>query len=353
MSVRAGSLLALLLLAVALPASTLELSQGRIKLTLVEGAGRFSVSYLTAAGSYVPLLSPQDPRTTMLSIVLNSSIFRMGDSTGFTETVEKTGTGAQFVWKSDFLTVTEGFSFISSIGATAADGIRIDLTLKNTSRQDFTAGVRYLFDTWLGETGPTPFATDTLPVIKRETTLSGRSLPRWWVSPLAGDPEQLGLQCMVTEDGITQPDRIVFANWKRLSDAAWAYDSSSARDFSLLPYSKNDSAVAQYYAARPLGQGSQFTVTIVLGKFNPAGFPATTAVASGDFAGAVQHSLAAGESAGGGAPAMRADLGTVNTILSRVDAALAPGGADITESELTVMESAIRDLKARASTYGK
>jgi len=224
---------------------------------------------------------------------------------------------------------------------------------KNTSRQDFTAGARYLFDTWLGEIGPTPFATDTVPVIKRETTLSGRSLPRWWVSPLAGDPEQLGLQCMVTGDGITQPDKIVFANWKRLSDAPWGYDTSSARDFSLLPYSKNDSAVAQYYAARPLAQGSQLIVTIVLGKFNPAGFPAASVVATGDFAGAVQQSLAAGKSAAGGASALRADLGTVNTILSRVDAALAPGSADIGESDLSVMESAIVDLKARVSTYSK
>ena len=340
------------LLAAVAPLAALELDQGKIKLTLAEDTGRFGLSYLNAAGTYVPFLSPQDLRTTTLSVVLNSTIFRMGDSAGFSLAAEKTPAGGRFVWKSDFLTLTENFSFITSAGASAADGIRMDITLKNTSRQDFTAGIRYLFDTWLGENGPVPFSTDKVSSINRETTLSGRSLPHYWVSPKTGDPEQIGLQCMVTEDGVTQPDKIVFANWKRLSDAAWTYSTSNARDFSLLPYSKNDSAVAQYYGPRPLAQGTQFTVTIVLGKYNPAGFPATTVASSGDFARTVQQSLAAGKSAPGSPVALHADLTTVDEILSRVDAALAPG-ADISESDLSLMESAISDLRVRVSTYGK
>ena len=354
MSARAGAavVLGLLLLVAGLPLQALELTQGKIKLTLVEGVGRFSISFLTAAGAWVPLFSKQDPRTTTVSVVLGNKIFRMGDTGSFIETAEKTPAGARFIWKSDFLTVTESFSFVASAGVSAADGVRIDLTLKNTSRDDTTAGVRYLFDTYLGESGLVPFATDTLKAIKRETALSGGSLPRWWVSPRENDPEQLGLQCMVTEEGLTQPDRIVFANWKRLSDASWGYDSSSVRDFSVLPYSKKDSAVAEYFDPRPLARGSQFTVTLVLGKFNPAGFPATSAMAAGtgDFAASVEQSLAAGKDAPGSPTSLRADLDTVDTILSRIDAGLAPG-ADITESDLSLMESAITDLKSRASTY--
>jgi hypothetical protein len=343
-------LLLLLAEAGAVPLSALELSQGKIRLTLAEDTGRFNLSYLSAAGVYVPLLSPQDPRTTMLSIVLDSSIFRMGDSAGFARTAEKTPTGARLVWTSDFLTVTEAFSFVTSVGSTAADGIRVDISLKNTSRQDFTAGIRYLFDTWLGETGSTPFFTDTLASIRRETTFSGRSLPRYWVSPRPADPEQLGLQCMVSADGVTRPDKIVFANWKRLSDAAWNYTTSDARDFNLLPYSKNDSAVAQYYGPQRLAQGSQLTVTIVMGKYNPAGFPAGAA-AAGDFARAVEQSLAQGTSAPGPG-GLHAELSTVNMILSRVDAALA-SGADISESDLSLMESALSDLKARGPANSK
>lgn len=324
---RAATLL-VLLLAAAFQAQALDVSQGKIKLSLLEGTGRFSVSYLTAARSYVPLFSQQDPRTTMLSVVFGNRIFRMGDAAEFSETVERTPNGARFLWRSDFVTVTESLSFVASAGAPAADGIRMDLTLRNTAHDDTTAGVRFLIDTYLGETGRTPFTTDTGRVIKVETTLSGRSLPRYWVSPREGDAEQLGLQCMVTQEGITQPDRIVFANWKRLADAPWGYDTSSTRDFSLLPYSKNDSAVAQYYDPRPLPQGSQFTVTLVFGKYNPAGFTATSTLAS-DSAGLAQQGPGRPASARQGTAAspssIRSDLGAVDSILSRVDAALAPG----------------------------
>jgi hypothetical protein len=330
--------------------SALELMQGKMKLTLAEDTGRFSLSCRGAAGTYVPLLSPQDPRTTTLSVVLDSKIFRMGDSAGFARVTEKTPAGARFVWTADFAAITEDFSFVTSVGSTEADGIRIDITLKNTSRQDLTAGIRYVFDTWLGETGPSPFLTDAGTTIKRETTLAGATLPRFWVSPRPGDPEQMGLQCMVTAEGVTKPDKIVFANWKRLSDAAWGYTTSDARDFNLLPYSKNDSAVAQYYGPRPVARGGQLTVTIVMGRYNPAGLPASMA-AAGDFARAVQQSLSQGSAASGGA-AEHADLDTLNMILSRVDAALAPGST-IDDADLSVMESALSDLKARAPVDGK
>ena len=342
----------LLCLAIASPLSALELKQGKMKLTLFEDTGRFSLSCLTAAGTYVSLLSPQDPRTTTLSVVLDSRIFRMGDSAGFSRVAEKTPAGARFAWTSDFLTVTEEFSFVTSVGSTDADGVRIDITLKNTSHQDLAAGIRYLFDTWLGESGPAPFFTDAVSSIKRETSLAGAALPRFWVSPLPGDPQQMGLQCMVSADGVTRPDKIVFANWKRLSDAAWGYTTSDARDFNLLPYSKNDSAVAQYYGPRPLPQGGQITVTIVMGRYNPAGLPATAA-AAGDFAAAIQQSLAQGTLPGPAAgSAGHADLDTLDMILSRVDAALAPGST-ISNADLSVMESALSDLKARAPVNGK
>lgn len=352
MRFRASLLLGLIFAVPLLPLNGLEISSGKIKLTLFEGIGRFNLSYRSAAGDWVPLLSPQDPRTTMLSLVLDSRVFRLGDSPEFVERLEKTSGGARFTWKSQSLLVTETFSFLSSAGSNAADGIRIDLTLKNTSRQDFNAGARYLFDTWLGETGPAHFTTDAGLQVKRETMLSGGSLPVWWVSPRAGDAEKIGLQCMVTGDGITRPDRIIFANWKRLSDSAWGYTTSEVRDFNLLPYSKNDSAVAQYYDPRPLAPGNQSTVTVVLGKFNPAGFSAASTAPAADFQSAVQQSLAEGKTHPDAPSSLRADLDALNAVLSRIDDALAPG-ASISDADLALVESTVRDLSARSATSGK
>ena len=65
---------------------------------------------------YVPLLAAQDPRTTMLSIVVGNKIYRMGESSEFSEKAERVPGGARFVWKSSFLQVTETFTFIPSAG---------------------------------------------------------------------------------------------------------------------------------------------------------------------------------------------------------------------------------------------
>ena len=152
------------------PAWSLDLADGRIKLTLYEGIGRFSISCLTKGqnGIAVPLLAAQDPRTTTLSVVVGNKIYRMGESSGFPEKVEKIPGGGRITWKSSFLQVTETFTFIASSASPVTDGVRIDIGLKNVSERDANIGVRYLFDTYLGESKFVHFRTDTLqPALPR------------------------------------------------------------------------------------------------------------------------------------------------------------------------------------------
>jgi hypothetical protein len=73
--------------------------------------------------------------------------------------------------------------------------------------------------------------------------------------------------------GLDRPDRVHFANWKRLNDAAWLLEASSARNFTLLPYSVNDSAIALYWLPRPIPRGGIFNVVTAMGLFNEKGFP--------------------------------------------------------------------------------
>ena len=51
----------------AAPLGALDAADGRMRLTLIEGTGRFSISCQTkgSSGVYVPLLAAQDPRTTV------------------------------------------------------------------------------------------------------------------------------------------------------------------------------------------------------------------------------------------------------------------------------------------------
>ncbi len=338
-------------LAVALPAGSLDVSEGRVKLSLLEGTGRFSLSYLSPLqnGSYIPLLAAQDPRTSLLSIAVGNKVYRMGETSTFSESVQKTPTGGKFVWTSPFLVVTEAFTFISAPGSPLADGVRIDLSLKNVSEQDQSIGARYLFDTYLGEASLVHFQTDTLKEVTRELTLTPADKAAYWVSPLVGNQDQVGLECMLTGAGVTAPDRVEFANWKRLSDASWGFETSPLRNFSVLPYSVNDSAVAQYYDPRTVAQGSEITITLLLGKYSSAGF-AVAAASTATFQSSVQESLAVAKGVQDPSVALHADLATVNRIIAQIDAKMA-AGAEVSDDELAIMESAVADLQSRAGRY--
>jgi hypothetical protein len=338
----ASPVLAMLLLgALCAPAWALDLADGRIKLTLHERIGRFSLSCQTRGkdGIYVPLLASQDPRTTSVSVVAGNKIYRMGESSEFSEAVEKTPTGGRFIWRSAFLQVTETFTWLASQDSPVTDGVRVDIALKNLSQADITAGVRFLFDTYLGESSFVHFRTDTLTQVSRELTLQAGSRPAYWVSPLAGDPEDFGFQVITSGQGITVPDKIVFANWKRLSDAPWVFDTSPSRNFSLLPYSVNDSAASQYYDPRPIPRGGEVTITLAIQKFSMAGFGVSSST--------LAPSLAAGQKATGDRRVVTADLATVNRILAQVDAGVT-SGTIISDEDLVQIESTLKDLEGRA-----
>ena len=377
------------LLAAAVPLGALEISNGKVKLTLHEGIGRFSIAGLvpSSGASFTPLLVAQDPRSSMVSLLVADRVIRLGESSDFLETVEKTETGARFTWKSKQLVVTETFSFIGAPGEAVASGVRVDLQVANVSDRDVSVAVRYLFDTWLGEASSVHFRTDTVEGLTRELTVTKDERPAYWVSPLPDASEGFGFQCMLSGEGVTVPDRVVFANWKRLSDSAWSYTTSAARTFSQAPYSMNDSAVGQYYDARAIPRGGNMVVTLALGRASAAGLTLQTAAAA----------VAAAEAPAVEAPVVeppvvetppveepvveappaeepvvetppvepttepaavvdpvteaRTDLSAINALLQRIDLLLAAGSA-ITAEELAALEQALAALKERAALYG-
>ena len=360
-------------------AGGLDLTEGRLRLTLHEGIGRFSLSYLsnTRESAYTPLLVAQDPRTTVLSIVVGNKVSRLGEGSEFSLSTERTPEGARFVWKSSLLTVTQGFSFLASEGSAAANGLRIDVEVRNTSQQDLMVGLRYLFDTYLGEASFRHFRTNAVPDITRELTVSGDTMPQYWVSPLADDAEELGMLVMTSGEGITIPDKVIFANWKRLNDASWSYPTSTARNFNLLPYSVNDSAVSQYYEPRKLSRGSTMTVTICLGKYTPAGFtlkkPAEAPVVAAAAPAVEQPAVvqppvvelppvvepvpvaelpapSPEAPAARVQPNVRADMAAVNALIAEIDVHIA-AGREAVEADIERLKAALAELKGRASTY--
>lgn len=332
---------------------SLDVTQGVLKLTLYESSGRFSLAALTDSkkGTYTPFFLDKDPRTSFLAIAVGNKVYKMGESAEFRQATERSDTGARFVWTSAMITVYEEFSFITSVGGGQADGIQITLTVKNNSDKTLGVGVRYLFDTYLGEASYVHFKTDKIAEINRELTLTKEDGARYWLSPASSGSDQTGLMYMLSGSGLTLPDKVVFGNWKRVSDAAWGYETSASRNFNLMPYSVNDSAVSMTWDPREIAKGQELTIVQVMGRYSPEGFAARGAQPSAAATAAPSAAAAASTTspaASGAKPIIRiTDLDALNALISRIDQRI-NSGTPITDDELARLTQALEDLKARA-----
>jgi len=325
---------------------SLEITNGRIKLVLHQGIGRFSLYYLTnfRPETYLPLILDEDPRTSVLSLTILKRIYRLGESPEFKERLEKTKSGARFVWTSKLVEVTEEFFFVSSGQSELADGVKIDLSIKNISNQDLEIGARYLFDTYLGEKKEIHFKTDKNESIIKERTIYKSNMVKYWVSPLDGSSDSKGLQVISMEGGVTTPDTVVFANWKRLQDANWNYETSSSRDFNLLPYSVNDSAVCQVYAPKDVKNGSVLKIVLLMGNANPLGF-VTNKIATPKDIGDLLEKATAPRGTRDGGITIFSDLQTIKDLVQEINDKL--GSGDVSERELFVIEKIMEELKKK------
>ncbi|MDZ7793373.1 MAG: hypothetical protein U5P10_06655 [Spirochaetia bacterium] len=325
--------------------SGLTLEQGRIKLILHEDNGRFSIYYLKdiEKEEYVSLFFERDPRTSSTGILLNNRIHTLGSSNTFSQKVRKTSEGAQFIWTSSKLEIQQTFSFVKSSPNSLVDGVRIDTTVANSSESTQSVGIHHLFDTYLGEKQQDAhFITSDDQQLNGETGFSLQP-PSYWISPASSTAEDTsgnfeGFVSMLKGSGITLPDKVVFSNWKRLSENLWNLQVQGNRNFNLLPYSINDSAVCQFYDPIKLISGGTRTVTAVVGAFtgSPLRIGSTAATLSEEDSLESLERLLSNTREGGDSQTVkemvREDLIAVNDIISQINSLLSFPG-DISEEK--------------------
>lgn len=330
----------------------LELKKGRMKVVLHENMGKFSAYYLynLSSNRYSSLFLDQDPRTSSLSIIADNKVYRMGESSGFRQVIESTKNGAKFIWRSSSLEVTEDISFISSPGSPVTDGILLTISVTNISEIGISIGVRYIFDTFLGEDSGTHFQTETVGKISGETSYFKYNLPKYINTP--SDIQSFeGFQIMLDGTGLTKPDKVVLANWKRINDSTWDYDVKSSRNFNQLPYSINDSAIALYYNQSELAPGAAREIKLAIGSYNEDGFSADQSTTRSEIADVFNQTLNSDNSGSRDVGlSVQTDLLTVNELLKKINDSM--GSREVlTESELELMNQVISELTKRKQKY--
>ncbi|MFP4372870.1 MAG: hypothetical protein ACLFPO_00900 [Spirochaetaceae bacterium] len=347
---RRALLLLILTSVAAWQGSALELTEGRMRLVLHERSGRFSLEYRPDLRQerYIALIDNIDPRTSEIRIRDGNDVYRLGSSPRFDLSVERrTGGGASFVWESAELKITQQFSFVTSTSARLANGVVVELVIENVSEVPREVEARYLFDTHLAETRQAHFLLADGARIRSETEVRPSADRAWWATPHP-EREGVGFQQLIAGEGITRPERVVFANWKRLSESAYDYGVNSERTFSLLPYSIDDSAAAVYYGAEELAPGASRRITTLVGNFDADGYadysPARTQ--SAELLDRARDETAPELDAG----TAREELISVNDLLEEIETLLSEDG-ELDAEDVEVVEEILRQLEARKEAY--
>ena len=251
----------------------IQFDEGNIRLVIHERTGRFSLFYLAdpSKHQYEPFFVNKDPLTSYISVNVNNRTYRPDKSLSFRTRVENNQGTPSIVYESRFLMVTQVFSFIKTANSPATNGVKIAINLQNKSGRKVTAGLRVLFDTYLGEgRGKIPFIVNSQN-ITAETIIQGDSGELFWVSRGLNHSIMGSITNPPGETGHI-PDYLHFVNWKKIDDVIWKAPFHDGRSFTNTPYSIDDSAVCYYYEGIPLEPEQSFTSVIFLATEDHDGF---------------------------------------------------------------------------------
>jgi hypothetical protein len=251
-------------MAVPLALGAEEICRGSLKLVIHRDTGRFSLYALSEEGWYTALWTTKDPRTSFLTILLDGRPYRMGETSLFRSVPP--GDPLSLVFESSSVRVTCAFAFVSTPGAGAANAtanaIEMTVTIENRGSRTVEAGASFLLDTSLGERpNQSHFEAGGRPIF-RETVVQGTEGITWWSSRKGKT---------VLTGSIGRGDRVIFGNWKRLSERPWEEDYRGGRNFSFAPWSVDDSAVCYLFDPTPLpgGAARSFSLVLAAGEIEP------------------------------------------------------------------------------------
>ena len=238
---------------------------GYIRLVLNQRKGSFTLYYLTDQKTmrYESLFSSKDSSSSLLSVIVDGEIYKLGSSNVFKKRIEKNGRDTALIFESSFLKVTQTFTPIRTSSAQAANGVMVTITMQNTATQRSFAGLRMLLDTTLGEgANGTPILTNK-QAVSTETIIEGGSNERYWIS--RGKKVSL-MGSIVSPVAVRgkNPDLVHIANWKSLRNAPWRLNYSQGQPLNKKPSRLGNSAVCYYFGPEMIDRNKTLTYTIFL-----------------------------------------------------------------------------------------
>jgi hypothetical protein len=171
-------------------------------------------------------------------------MYRLGSSQEYKTTQRKIENGIEIEYRSITNRVTQRITMVALANSRVINGFRIAIEIENYTSRDMKIMIKQVCDTWLGEKSGNHFALKSNPKLMEETELNIDIYEPYIVS--SGQDASIALLLY----GPERPDSVIAANWKRLSDSKFFYNSDLMKGFTLAPYSVNDSALGLFWNER-------------------------------------------------------------------------------------------------------
>lgn len=247
-------LLFLFLLIMLFSGYSLDMKSGPLMLSLDERSGILKLYHVSDdQKTKISLLYEQDTRTSYVLIASGNRLLKLNDN--FSSKIEQQENSIKITYTSDIVIV------VLEITPINPGGFTFSYTAFNNTKQDTGIGCRILLDSHLGEKSSSHFSSNSNTQIQTETLFAQPNLPFWIES---SNDKKIGFRLFIPTIKSLQPDAVLLANWKRINDAVWQPEFQQNRNFTLAPYSINDSAIALFWNAQMVKPSEKRTFSFAI-----------------------------------------------------------------------------------------
>jgi hypothetical protein len=233
-------------------ADPLSLIAKHMKLTVSDKNGGFLLySRANTKDKWIPLLFEDEIPTSYFRFFKDQKVipFAEGGRGRYSEIKIKDNSIVYF-WNNDEIKIQLTYRLVPSKPDSPIDTLLIDLEIFNLTSDIDKINFFLCIDTYLGEQSKRPFILPDNSIITRERELLDLSGIPYIISK--NEELKTSVNVILDENYIIKPDRVFFANWKKLEQNIGPYILQSDFNFDLKPYSINDSAMFIEYKNRKI-----------------------------------------------------------------------------------------------------
>jgi len=239
----------------------LELSNKFILFRLNETDCSFQM-YTTGGDPVIPeddnimMLYDGEVPTSFALIRINERTFRYGSSDGvFIQRPHITNAKIFSVWVIEKTVVTQTIEIINGITTGSPDTIFISYTA--ASGEPYTPdekkiSIMIMFDTMLGGNDGAPFNIPDFGPLTNERHFSGNAVPPFWYAYDNVSKPRITAIGSLFQNIKNKPDRVIFANLKRLLENSWSYEPPEVKKNSFASLGRADTAVGIIWENRSI-----------------------------------------------------------------------------------------------------